>query len=54
MTFAAHVLPILARRGYFDPVLKGETLRDHLGLPYRESRYAAPLDSVEPAKAVGA
>ncbi|MFP3570180.1 LLM class flavin-dependent oxidoreductase, partial [Paraburkholderia sp. SIMBA_030] len=28
--FAHHVLPILQRRGYFDPKLKGETLRDHL------------------------
>ncbi|MGS0977890.1 LLM class flavin-dependent oxidoreductase [Burkholderia glumae] len=36
-----HVLPVLAARGYFDPVLRGATLRDHLGLPYRESRYAA-------------
>jgi FMN-dependent oxidoreductase (nitrilotriacetate monooxygenase family) len=42
--FAEHVLPILERRGYFDPVVRGETLRDHLGLPFRESRYAAAAD----------
>ncbi|MBU9379929.1 LLM class flavin-dependent oxidoreductase [Burkholderia gladioli] len=36
-----HVLPVLAERGYFDPLLRGRTLRDHLGLPYRESRHAA-------------
>jgi FMN-dependent oxidoreductase (nitrilotriacetate monooxygenase family) len=52
--FATHVLPILERRGYFNPVLEGETLRDHLGLDYRESRYAAPTEDVERGKAVGA
>ncbi len=52
--FANHVLPILEKRGYFNPTLEGETLRDHLGLPYRESRYALPLDEVERGKAVGA
>jgi FMN-dependent oxidoreductase (nitrilotriacetate monooxygenase family) len=52
--FAKHVLPILTRRGYFDPELKGETLRDHLGLPFRESRHVAQSDHIEPAKAVGA
>ncbi|WP_037150805.1 LLM class flavin-dependent oxidoreductase [Rhizobium freirei] len=52
--FSKHVLPILTERGYFDPQLKGETLRDHLGLPFRESRYAAQSDQIEPAKAVGA
>ncbi|AUX78514.1 LLM class flavin-dependent oxidoreductase [Sinorhizobium fredii] len=39
--FVAHVLPLLERRGYFDSKLKGTTLRSHLGLPYRESRYAS-------------
>ncbi|APG95114.1 LLM class flavin-dependent oxidoreductase [Sinorhizobium americanum] len=39
--FTAHVLPILERRGYFEPSLTGTTLRSHLGLPYRESRYTA-------------
>ncbi|WP_349434793.1 LLM class flavin-dependent oxidoreductase [Pararhizobium sp. A13] len=52
--FATHVLPILDERGYFNPELKGETLRDHLGLPYRESRYAAPAEDIERGKAVGA
>ncbi len=52
--FATHVLPILERRGYFNPALEGETLRDHLGLPYRESRYAAPLTEIQRGKAVGA
>ena len=52
--FAKHVLPILTSRGYFDPELKGETLRDHLGLPFRESRHVAQSDHIEPAKAVGA
>ncbi|OCJ07150.1 monooxygenase [Rhizobium sp. AC27/96] len=52
--FAKYVLPILTSRGYFDPELKGETLRDHLGLPFRESRHAAQSDHIEPAKAVGA
>ncbi len=52
--FATHVLPILEKRGYFNPALTGETLRDHLGLGYRESRYAAPPADVERGKAVGA
>lgn len=52
--FATHVLPILERRGYFNSALEGETLRDHLGLEYRESRYAAPTENVERGKAVGA
>lgn len=38
--FIEHVLPVLTERGYHDPVLRGGTLRDHLGLSYRESRYA--------------
>ncbi len=52
--FAAYVLPILERRGYFKPKLEGETLRDHLGLSYRESRYAAPAADVARGRAVGA
>jgi FMN-dependent oxidoreductase (nitrilotriacetate monooxygenase family) len=52
--FVKHVLPLLESRGYFDPALKGETLRDHLGLPYRESRYAAGYSQAEHGKAVGA
>lgn len=52
--FAKYVLPILEKRGYFDPVLKGETLRDHLGLPFRESRYGGGEEAIEHGKAVGA
>jgi FMN-dependent oxidoreductase (nitrilotriacetate monooxygenase family) len=52
--FATHVLPILEQRGYFNPVLEGETLRDHLGLEYRESRYVALGEDVQHGKAVGA
>ncbi len=51
--FAAYVLPILEGRGYFKRGLEGATLRDHLGLPYRESRYAAPAVEVERGRAVG-
>ncbi len=42
--FIQHVLPILEERGYFNPELSGETLRDHLGLPFRESRYSSAVD----------
>jgi len=52
--FAKYVLPILEERGYFAPALKGETLRDHLGLPFRESRYADGQEAIEHGKAVGA
>lgn len=38
--FVEHVLPLLRARGYHDTALRGTTLRDHFGLPYRESRYA--------------
>ncbi len=38
--FIRLVIPVLQRRGYFDPHLDGATLRDHLGLPFRESVYA--------------
>ncbi len=39
--FIAHVLPALEARGRYDRVLHGTTLRDHLGLPFKESRYKA-------------
>ncbi|MFP3600209.1 hypothetical protein, partial [Chryseobacterium sp. SIMBA_029] len=52
--FAHHVLPILQRRGYFDPKLKGETLRDHLGLPFRTSRYAEGDGDADQRKAASA
>ena len=38
--FVDLVLPILAERGYHDMQTQGTTLRDHFGLPYRESVYA--------------
>lgn len=34
------VIPVLSERGYYEPHLEGQTLRDHLGLPFRESLYA--------------
>lgn len=40
--FEAQVLPILEARGQHRPAQFGTTLRDHLGLPYRDSRYAVP------------
>ena len=43
--FVRLVLPILAERGYHDMTLSGATLRDHFGLPYRESRYARTRES---------
>ncbi len=52
--FARHVLPILEQRSYFDPALRGATLREHLGLPYRESRHAAQGNNGEHKRAVGA
>ena len=38
--FARLVIPVLEERGVFDRSLPGATLRDHLGLPRRESRHA--------------
>lgn len=38
--FEGHVLPILEARGRHSRDQIGTTLRDHLGLPFRESRYA--------------
>jgi len=38
--FDQHVLPILEKRGRHVREQVGTTLRDHLGLPFRESRYA--------------
>ncbi|MFW2853023.1 LLM class flavin-dependent oxidoreductase [Sphingomonas sp. TX0543] len=39
--FVTYIVPELERRGRYDRVLHGATLRDHLGLPFKESRYAA-------------
>ncbi|NWJ23905.1 LLM class flavin-dependent oxidoreductase [Rhizobium sp. RM] len=49
--FARHVLPILEERGYFDPELRGVTLRENLDLPYRQSAYAGVDDEAEKAHA---
>jgi FMN-dependent oxidoreductase (nitrilotriacetate monooxygenase family) len=38
--FVRHVIPVLEARGRYSRTLTGKTLRDHLGLPRRESRYA--------------
>ncbi|WP_089084704.1 MULTISPECIES: LLM class flavin-dependent oxidoreductase [Aquitalea] len=37
--FITHVLPVLEKSGRFNRQLEGRTLRDHLGLPRKESRY---------------
>ena len=37
--FITHVLPVLEKSGRFQRQLEGRTLRDHLGLPRKESRY---------------
>ena len=47
--FVELVIPVLEERGVYDRTLPGQTLRDHLGLPRRESRYAIPSDA-EPAR----
>ncbi len=38
--FVRHVIPALEARGRYQRELTGQTLRDHLGLPRRESRHA--------------
>jgi FMN-dependent oxidoreductase (nitrilotriacetate monooxygenase family) len=40
--FVAHVVPELQRRGLMRREYEGRTLREHLGLRRRASRYAAP------------
>lgn len=37
--FVRHVVPVLEARGRYERILAGETLRDHLGLPRKQSRY---------------
>ncbi|MBB5401931.1 LLM class flavin-dependent oxidoreductase [Paraburkholderia youngii] len=39
--FVRYVVPELERRGRYERTLTGSTLRDHLGLPRKASRYAA-------------
>lgn len=50
--FVELVVPVLEARGVYDRSLPGTTLRDHLGLPRRESRYAAVSD-VAPTRRAG-
>jgi FMN-dependent oxidoreductase (nitrilotriacetate monooxygenase family) len=38
--FTDRVVPLLQERGLFRTEYQGETLRDHLGLPFPENRYA--------------
>ncbi|MFT4192760.1 MAG: LLM class flavin-dependent oxidoreductase [Comamonas sp.] len=40
--FAEQVVPLLQQRGLYRRDYTGSTLREHLGLPYPASRYAAP------------
>ncbi|WAH64420.1 LLM class flavin-dependent oxidoreductase [Xanthomonas hortorum] len=47
--FVAQVLPVLEARGYFQRPPPGVTLRDHLGLPYKASRYAPVADAARKA-----
>ena len=39
--FVDKVVPELQRRGLFRREYQGPTLRDHLGLPFKASRYAS-------------
>lgn len=48
--FVQYVIPELERRGYYERVLTGQTLRDHLGLPRKESRYAVTTPGFEAAQ----
>jgi len=48
--FVTLVLPLLEARGYHRSALEGQTLRDHLGLPRKASRYST---DAEPARKVG-
>ncbi|WP_336814842.1 LLM class flavin-dependent oxidoreductase [Bosea sp. MMO-172] len=49
--FVELVIPVLEERGVYDRNLPGTTLRDHLGLPRRESRYATPSDAAPARRA---
>ncbi|MET0430814.1 MAG: LLM class flavin-dependent oxidoreductase, partial [Microvirga sp.] len=50
--FIELVIPVLEARGVYDRTLPGTTLRDHLGLPRRASRYSAQGDAA-PARQAG-
>ena len=49
--FIELVIPELEARGVYNRNLPGQTLRDHLGLPRRESRYARHAPTSAPRKA---
>ena len=38
--FIDKVVPILVEKGYYDTAYEGKTLRDELGLPFKENRYS--------------
>ncbi len=42
--FVTHVIPVLEARGRYERTLPGATLRDHLGLPRKASRYATAAE----------
>ncbi|PHK49627.1 LLM class flavin-dependent oxidoreductase [Staphylococcus edaphicus] len=37
--FLNQVLPILEKKGYYSNTYRGNTLRDHIGIPFKENRY---------------
>lgn len=49
--FVQYVIPALEARGRYERTLPGQTLRDHLGLPRKASRYA-PGSAALPAQKV--
>lgn len=49
--FTRLVLPILEERGRFEPNLQGSTLRQNIGLSYRESVYKQPATEAVKARA---
>ncbi len=44
--FIRYVVPALKARGRYDGLLTGSTLREHLGLPRKESAYAAQSETL--------
>jgi len=50
--FIEFVIPVLEARGRYQRELPGVTLRDHLGLPRKASRYAAQDDAPAAKKKV--
>ncbi|MBV8621813.1 MAG: LLM class flavin-dependent oxidoreductase [Curvibacter sp.] len=48
--FIAHVLPVLEARGRYRRELPGQTLRDHLGLPRKASRYSVSVADLPRAR----